>query len=180
MADFEVRRDNLRTTRVTEGEPAAERVDDGAVQLRVERFGLSANNVTYGAFGDAMDYWRFFPSGEDGWGIVPVWGFGTVLQSQHPGVAVGERLYGYWPMANAVVLQPDRLTATGFVDAAAHREGLHAVYNQYHRTGADPFYSAETESVQSLLRPLFVTSWLIDDFMADNQFYGADVLLLSS
>jgi len=109
-----------------------------------------------------------------------VWGFGTVLQSQHPGVAVGERLYGYWPMANAVVLQPDRLTTSGFVDAAAHREGLHAVYNQYHRTGADPFYSAETESVQSLLRPLFVTSWLIDDFMADNQFYGADVLLLSS
>ena len=31
---------------------------------------------------------------------MPVWGFATVVQSLHPGVAVGERLYGYWPMAN--------------------------------------------------------------------------------
>jgi hypothetical protein len=34
--------------------------------------------------------------------------------------------------------------------------------------------------VQALLRPLFVTSWLIDDFLADNDFFGADTLLLSS
>jgi hypothetical protein len=34
--------------------------------------------------------------------------------------------------------------------------------------------------VQALLRPLFITSWLIDDFLADNDFFGARVMLLSS
>jgi hypothetical protein len=106
-------------------------------------------------------------------GIVPVWGFGNVVQSLHPGVAVGERLYGYWPLANSAVLQPDRLTPTGFRDAAPHRAGLHAIYNQYQRCAVDPFHTADTEGLQALLRPLFTTSWLIDDFLADNGFFGA-------
>ena len=78
------------------------------------------------------------------------------------------------------MLQPDRLTAGGFTDAAPHRAGLHAVYNQYLRCDADPLYTAGTEDLQALLRPLFITSWLIDDFLADNDFFGADTVLLSS
>jgi hypothetical protein len=127
-----------------------------------------------------MDYWQFFPAAEAGWGVVPVWGFATVLQSLHPGVAVGERVWGYWPMADHAVLQPDRLAFTGFSDAAPHRSELHAVYNQYQRCGADPFYRADSEDLQALLRPLFMTSWLIDDFLADNAFFGAATMLLSS
>ncbi|RYY58288.1 MAG: DUF2855 family protein, partial [Comamonadaceae bacterium] len=141
---------------------------------------LTANNITYAAFGDAMSYWQFFPSGEEGWGVVPVWGFGVVVQSLHPGVAVGERLYGYWPLASSAVLRPDRLTAAGFRDASPHRESLHAIYNQYQRTASDPLYTAASESEQALLRPLYTTSWLIDDFLADNAFFGARRVLLSS
>ena len=33
----------------------------------------------------------------------------------------------------------------------------------------------ESENIQALLRPLFITSWLIDDFLADNDFFGAHV-----
>jgi Protein of unknown function (DUF2855) len=84
-------------------------------------------------------------------------------------------------------LQPSRLTPAGFADAAPHRAALHAVYNQYLRVAADPFYRADTEDWQALLRPLFTTSWLIDDFLADNDFFGAmadparpGVMLLSS
>ncbi|MBI5276359.1 MAG: DUF2855 family protein [Burkholderiales bacterium] len=153
---------------------------DGQVRVRVDAFALTANNITYAAFGDAMDYWRFFPAAEEGRGIIPVWGFGTVLQSLHPGVAVGERLYGYWPMAGSAVLQPDHLSPSGFRDAAPHRAGLHAVYNQYMRCNADPFYTPDSEDVQALLRPLFTTSWLIDDLLADNGFFGAQTILLSS
>ena len=159
----------------------------GQIRVAVDRFALTANNITYAAFGDAMHYWDFFPSGDDGWGVIPVWGFGDVVQSLVPGVAVGERLYGYFPMAEQCVLQPARLTPAGFNDAAAHRASLHAVYNQYLRVGDDPFYSADTEDLQALLRPLFTTSWLIDDFLADNAFFGAAadparpaVMLLSS
>lgn len=153
---------------------------DGQIRLRIEHFALTANNITYAAFGDAMNYWQFFPTGDAGWGIVPVWGFATVVQTSHPGVAAGERLWGYFPMASSVVLTPVRLTPQGFFDGAPHRAGLHAVYNQYSRTNTDPLYRADNEEVQALLRPLFITSWLIDDFLADNGFFGADTLLLSS
>ena len=152
----------------------------GQVRVSVDRFALTSNNITYGAFGDAMHYWDFFPVPQDGWGVIPVWGFGTVVQSGHPGVAVGEHLYGYFPMASSVVLAPDRLSEAGFTDATPHRANLPRVYNQYLRCGSDPFHSAGTEDVQALLRPLFITSWLIDDFLADKDFFAAQTLILSS
>src|SRR5215218_5854893 len=96
-----VRQDQLGTTRISSHE--AEPLAAGQVRVGVDSFALTSNNITYAAFGDAMNYWQFFPTGEAGWGIVPVWGFGTVRQSMHPGVAVGERLYGYWPMASEAV-----------------------------------------------------------------------------
>ncbi|MDR3451641.1 MAG: DUF2855 family protein [Rhodoferax sp.] len=150
------------------------------IRVQVDKFALTSNNITYAAFGEAMSYWQFYPTGVDGWGIVPVWGFGTVAQSLHAGVAVGERLYGYWPMASSAVLSPTRLSPGSFVDGATHRAPLHAVYNQVMRCSADPFYSLDTEDLQALLRPLFITSWLIDDFLADNNFFDANVMLLSS
>ncbi|MDM0027015.1 DUF2855 family protein [Variovorax saccharolyticus] len=175
-----VRKDDLSATRLRSGDD--ERLADGQVRVRIEQFALTSNNITYAAFGEAMSYWQFFPSGEEGWGIIPVWGFATVSHSLHPGVAVGERLYGYFPMASAAVLTPERLSPERFTDGAAHRSALPSVYNQYLRTRSDPLYTADTEPLQSLLRPLFLTSWLIDDFLDDNDFFGArpGVALLSS
>ena len=178
---FLVRKDQLGNTRVRSVADAP--LVDGQIRVRVEHFALTSNNITYAAFGDAMNYWQFYPTGEEGWGCIPVWGFATVLQSLHPAVALGERLYGYWPMATCAVLQPVKVTPAGFADGAVHRAALHGVYNQYLRCSSDPFYSTPTEDIQALLRPLFITSWLIDDFLADNQFFGAGdqaVLLLSS
>lgn len=175
---LQVRKDQLPTTRLVEAPDAP--LADGQVRVRVDSFALTSNNITYAAFGDMMNYWQFYPTGEDGWGMIPVWGFADVVQSLHPGVAVGERLYGYFPMASHTVLQPQRLSAQGFADGTPHRAALHAVYNQYTRVSADPFYTAGTEDLQSLLRPLYMTSWLIDDFMDDNAFFGANTMLLSS
>lgn len=152
----------------------------GEVRVQVEHFALTANNITYAAFGEAMHYWQFFPTGEAGWGLVPVWGFGRVIESRHPEVDVGQRLYGYWPMASQATLQPVRVRADSLMDGAPHRAGLSPVYNQYLRCEADPLYTADTEEVQALLRPLFMTAWLLDDFFADNACFGADTLLLSS
>jgi hypothetical protein len=173
---FEVRKNDLGRTEFRSTPTAA--LPDGQIRVAIERFALTSNNITYAAMGDAMQYWQFFPvagSGDEGvaWGRIPVWGFGTVLESRHSEVAVGERLYGYFPMASAVDLTPARVSAGSFFDAAPHRAQLHSVYNQYMRCAADPFYTADSEDVQALLRPLFITSWLIDDFLADNDFFGA-------
>lgn len=159
---------------------AAAPLEEGQIRVQVDRFALTSNNITYAAMGDMLHYWQFFPSGEEGWGVIPVWGFGTVQASRHADIPVGEHLYGFLPMATHAVLTPQRVNAAGFSDAAPHRAPLHAVYNHYLRTEADPFYQPFNEDIQALLRPLFVTSWLIDDFLADQQFFGADTVLLSS
>ncbi len=172
--DFLVRKDQLATTQL---HSAPDRpLNNGEVRLRIDKFALTSNNITYAAFGEAMNYWSFFPvdiPADPGWGRIPVWGFATVVQSLHPGLAIGEKFYGYYPMSSSVVLQPTRLSPAGFSDGATHRAALHPVYNQYLRCGADPFYTVDSEDLQALLRPLFMTSWLIDDFLADNDFFGA-------
>jgi Protein of unknown function (DUF2855) len=152
----------------------------GQIRCRVERFAFTANNVTYAAFGQAMRYWQFYPSGVEGFGVIPVWGFATVVESRCDGVAVGTRLYGYWPFGSHAVLQPARVSAHAFMDASPHRVELAAVYNRYVFCSTDPFYHAGQEGISALLRPLFITSWLIDDFLADNQDFGGQAILMSS
>ncbi|MBC7103757.1 MAG: DUF2855 family protein [Parvibaculum sp.] len=41
--------------------------------VEIEKFALSANNITYAVAGDMLNYWSFFPA-EEGWGKIPVWG----------------------------------------------------------------------------------------------------------
>ena len=36
-------------------------LSDGEARLRVDRVGLSANNVTYAVLGQPVRYWQFFP-----------------------------------------------------------------------------------------------------------------------
>jgi hypothetical protein len=175
---FTVGRADLRRTRWREADPAA--LGPGEARLRIDLFALTSNNVTYGAFGESMRYWDFFPTGSADTGCIPVWGFATVSESRVEGIDVGERFYGYWPMADEVVLAPVRVVDTGFVDGAAHRRELPEVYNRYLRCSADPMYRREHEAMTALLQPLFITSFLIDDFLADNGFFGAETLLVSS
>jgi hypothetical protein len=187
---FQVRKDRLDTTRSVQLPDAP--LSDGQVRVRIEHFAYTANNITYAAFGEAMNYWQFFPvtqepGGSDApWGLIPVWGFGVVVETRCAGVAVGERLYGYWPMASDAVLQPVRVSPEAFFDGAPHRAALHPIYNQYLRCAVDPLHDPASEPQLALLRPLFLTAWLIDDFLADNAFFGTceggrrGVMLLSS
>jgi hypothetical protein len=178
MKQIWIEQGDIAHARVVDVEPVA--LADGQVRVRIERYALTSNNLTYAAFGESLQYWQFYPTGSAGQGIVPVWGFAQVVQSLHAGVAVGERLYGYWPMAEQAVLTPAKLSPQGFFDGAAHRRDLHPVYNRIVRCAADPWYRPQDEGLQAVLRPLFVTSWLIDDFLADQQYFGSTRLLLSS
>ena len=101
-ATFTVGRTDLRRTRWLDAPSVP--LDAGAARRHIDRFALTSNNVTYGAFGDAMDYWNFFPTGDATTGCIPVWGFATVTESRCPGVEVGERFYGYFPIADEVLL----------------------------------------------------------------------------
>ncbi len=71
---------------------------------------MTANNVTYAVFGDAMRYWDFFPAPDlDGvpQGRVPLWGFAEVERSRVAGVDEGTRVYGYLPTSSHLVVAAD-------------------------------------------------------------------------
>ncbi|HUG25465.1 DUF2855 family protein [Piscinibacter sp.] len=179
---FVVDRRGLRSTRciADPDAPAARPLADGEARLAVEQFALTANNITYAAFGDAMQYWQFFPSGDAGFGCVPVWGFARVVESRCEGVEPGRRVYGYLPMGTHLVVQPARVRPRGFVDGVAHRAPLAAAYNEYLDVEHDPMHLAGREGLQSLLRPLFTTSFLLADHLAESAFHGATRVLVSS
>lgn len=170
--DLLVRRGDLHETKIaptTTPEPA-----DGEVLFRVESFALTANNITYAVAGDQIGYWRFFPKA-DGWGCIPAWGYGLVEASAHPDFTAGERFYGYWPMATHMLARPRR-TKAGFVDEVAHRADLPPTYNQYVDAPAD----APLQDQRSLLNPLFMTGFLLDDLLTDNDLFGAKSVILAS
>jgi hypothetical protein len=178
MTDFLVKRDDLRECRVAES--GAPDIDAGQALLRVDTFGLTANNVTYAVFGDAMSYWDFFPAA-DGWGRVPMWGFAEVERSEADGVEPGTRMYGYLPSSSHLVVTPTRVgEGGGFFDGSPHRAALPSAYHGYLATETDPFYRADTEAMQMLLRPLFFTSFLIDDQIADDGLAASGPIVLSS
>jgi hypothetical protein len=173
-----VRRDDLLDCRIVELEKTA--LGAGEVELSVDRFAFTANNVTYGSMGEAFSYWNFFPTGVEGYGCIPVWGFGTVLRSELPAVAAGERFFGYYPMATRLLVSPGAVSDAGFSDTAAHRQPMAGLYNRYLRTSADPGYRVEDEVFLLLYRPLFGTAFFLDDLLVEKQNYGAESLVLSS
>jgi hypothetical protein len=144
MPDLEVRRDDLRTTQVLEGAEG---------NVRVDRFALTANNVTYGVMGDQLSYWQFFPASADGWGRVPAWGLGEVRET-------GETVYGYFPMSSSVEMQLDER----LIERSPHRADLPMTYNRYLRMAAD----APLLDEMLVLRPLFGTSILLHDFLGED------------
>jgi hypothetical protein len=175
--DFLVRKDDLSKTELREA--LCKPLSHGQIRLSIDRFAFTSNNISYAQAGDALNYWTFFPAPE-GFGSIPVWGFATVVESKLDDLPVGELIWGYYPMSTHVVLEPKQLTARGFIDGASHRQEQHIIYNQYTRCQTDAWHEDGQEDLEALLRPLFATSWLVEDFLADQNFFDADTILLSS
>jgi hypothetical protein len=177
MSDFLVKRGDLRECRIADSEPPE--VGPGEALLRVDRFGLTANNVTYAVMGEAMSYWDFFPA-EDGWGRVPMWGFAEIARSEAEGLPAGARVYGYLPPSSHLLVAAGSVNAKGFTDRSPHRAALPSAYHRYLVTNEDPFYRRDTEDIQMLLRPLFFTSFLIDDQLDDESLTRRGPIVISS
>ena len=158
---------------------------EGQIRVDIGPFALTANNVTYMVTGDQIGYWSVFDPAaykltqDKTQGRMPVWGYGVVRESRFAGIEVGADIYGFFPVAKSMDMQPGRLNKHGFTDIAEHRSGLHSLYSSYSFTAADPSYGAHRD-LQPVLRPLFTTSFLIDDFLAEESFFGAEQVLLLS
>jgi hypothetical protein len=178
--DFIVARQDLHDCKFIETRlPDANALPAETLLVEVERFAFTANNITYATLGDQLKYWQLFPAPE-GFGMIPVWGFGRVIASRHPSIEIGERLFGYFPMATHLVIEAADVRKQGLRDASAHRQGVAPVYNAYARVSGESAFDGRNGDYQALLRPLFMLSFLVDDFLAENAFFGARTMLLSS
>ena len=155
------------------------------IRVKITSFAMTANNVTYMVTGDLIGYWKFFDPkayGIDGetLGRMPVWGFAEITESHVPELNTGTQIYGFFPVADYFDMKPIKINPMGFSDGAEHRLPLHPIYNRYMLTEADPSFGGGFEDLQPILRPLFTTSFLIDDFLAREGFFGAEQILLLS
>ncbi len=174
--DFEVDRQDLTATRAAAAELPA--LAGGQVRLRIDRFALTANNVSYALTGDQLDYWNFFPAA-GGWGRIPAMGWADVAESEHPEIAVGGRYYGWYPMSRYLTVDSEP-TAGGLVDGASHRARHAPIYRSYAAADRDPLYDRAREDRHALLRGLFATAFLAEDFFFDQDFFGATTSVVLS
>lgn len=153
---------------------------EGEVDLAPDRFSLTTNNITYAAFGDAIGYWKVFPTGQDDAGLMPVWGFADVVASRAPGVEVGARVFGYFPIASRLRVQAGKVTRGGFADLSPWRQAVPDIYNRYVLCAGDDNYDPALEASEAIFRPLFITSYTAVEFLRDNGFFGARQIVASS
>ncbi len=158
-------------------------IDDGDINVSIESFAFTSNNVTYGVAGDTIGYWQFFKTVDDlnkNWGCIPVWGFAKVTQSKNTSIKDGERLFGYFPPADSLTINPIKITDQGFSDGKDHRKDLPAVYNNYIRVNGDNTYDPSKDNLRSLLFPLHITSFCICDALEDEAYLDADQIIVVS
>ena len=180
---LEVERTAIGNTRTVD--VASEALGDQQVRLRIERYAVTANNITYAVFGDMLAYWEFFPT-DLPWGRVPAMGWAEVVESKNADIAVGHRFYGWFPMASSIVISATA-TADGFRDDGDHRQPHAPVYRAYIDTESDAMYDAadDGEDRHALLRGLFLTGFLAEEFFSDGgggaaSYFGADQVIVLS
>ena len=173
---FEVNRTDFRDTRVID--PASAALQAGEIRLSIERAAFTSNNITYAMAGDMLAYWGFFPA-DDGWGRIPTMGLATVAESANPDIATGGRYFGFYPMATELVIEA-QASRSGFTDVGAHRAAHAAAYTGFLDVTSEDGFTDELADNYLLLRGLFATSYLIDDYLDDNNFQGAVQTLVTS
>jgi hypothetical protein len=154
---IEVERDDLSRHRAVSVPMKAE---NGDLVAAIDRFALTANNVTYAIHGADFGYWRAWPASDDRHGVVPVWGFATIVQGTHAHLRAGQRFWGFWPSASHARLQPERVSESGFHDVSGARSEMAPVYTRF--AAATSPARPEEEDRLCLFQPLFATGFLID------------------
>ena len=158
-------------------------IRDGEILLKIESFAFTTNNVTYGVAGDTIGYWKFFPAAQNSdnsWGCIPMWGFAEIVESKNQNLDVGERLFGYFPAADSLVLSPIKISDQSFSDGKEHRKELPPVYNNYLRLNGESNYDPSMDPIRALLFPLHITAFCLCDSLEEDQYLGASQILVVS
>lgn len=189
MSEFQVSKTNYVECRIIDNDLSNHMLAEGEVLVKVDKFALTANNITYAVVADKIGYWHFFPAHAassnnskdvSGWGVLPVWGFADVVKSTNLEVPVGERLFGYFPPATHLIMHPMKVSSTTWIDGSAHRAALPVGYNIYRKVESERGYNNAFEDDRMLLYPLHITSFALYDYFKSNDWFGATQLVMIS
>ena len=172
-----VQKQNIFKTQIQEI-PLPE-LQEGEILFKIKQYALTSNNITYAVSGFSLKYWNFFPINET-WGLVPVWGFAEVAASRCQEIAIKEQYFGYFPMSQYLIVQPNKIRPTGFSDGTVHRQGLATVYNNYEKIDDNPAYPERLKDYIPIVRPLFTTSFLLYYFLKEENFFESEQIILTS
>jgi hypothetical protein len=181
MNQFQTLKSDLTKSRIINADLPITR--DGEILLKIESFAFTANNVTYGVAGDTIGYWKFFPAAQNSdnsWGCIPMWGFAEIIESKNQNLDVGERLFGYFPAADSLVLSPVKISDQSFSDGKEHRKELPPVYNNYLRLNGESNYDPSMDPIRALLFPLHITAFCLCDSLEEDQYLGASQIIIIS
>ncbi|CZT51342.1 uncharacterized protein RSE6_12472 [Rhynchosporium secalis] len=112
-----------------------------SILVRPALISLTSNNLSYARGGSMLHWWDAYPvpssapspfNDAESWGIVPAWGYATVLQS-NIAITQGSTVWGFWPTSTAPVQL--ELTSAGieghWIETSPHRQKLMTTYNRY-------------------------------------------------
>ena len=174
---------NLTERRIVRTDFNLDDLNEGEIIVEIESFAFTSNNVTYGVAGEMMGYWKFFPSTKDPeniWGCIPMWGFAKIKHSNNEELKTGERLFGYFPASNILVMKPIKVSQKTFTDGQDHRKDLPPVYNNYIRLNNEDNYNKDNDNLRALLFPLHITSFCLCDYLQYEDYLGAKQIIIVS
>lgn len=156
-------------------------LQDGEVMIAVDKVALTANSISYALAGKSglMRFLDLFPAPK-GLGRIPCWGYGDVLHSKNPEVKTGQRLYGFFPLSSHIIVKPSNVTRSQFTDGQECKKVVAPFYSEYQFTAQQPGYNTNFENITMLFQPLFGTSYLLENYLIDHDFYGAEQVIVTS
>ncbi len=179
------RRDDLKATVVLRDELAP--LQAGEIRLRVDKVGLSANNLFYAQMGEApfLKFFAVYPLGEEHKDLanVPAWGVATVIESNNPDFSPGEQFRGFLHMTNAVQMKARR-TPEGFQAYGGGRDKINQAYNGFLAVdpeGTSPIRgSGEKPDLAMTSAPGASSGFILYELLKMHDFYGANSIVLTS
>jgi hypothetical protein len=158
----------------------------GEIRLRIDKVGLTANNMFYALMGEApfLKFFSVYPvPRHDHLANVPAWGVATIIESANSEFRVGEQYRGFLHMANVVQMKA-RPSADGFTAYANGREKLNKAYNQFVRvehTATSPFHgTSDKADLAMVAAPGALSGFLLCELLRLNAFYGGNSVVLTS
>ncbi|KAH7094931.1 hypothetical protein FB567DRAFT_16045 [Paraphoma chrysanthemicola] len=118
-----------------------------SLRLTPKILGLSTNNFTYARLGHHMGWYDIYPlptntpkpyNDSKKYGRIAAWGYAEIVESTVPGLAVGQTLYGYYPITTGIETVRVKFAehkgakiASQLLVLDEHRQHLWIVYNRY-------------------------------------------------